>query len=529
MPSYPQARPLPLLILAILLATLLVTAGCTSPPATSPQSSSFESSISGITSAPRYAHASWGIIIVDPATGQTLYEKNADQMFVPASTTKLFSSAALLEALGPDYRFRTPVYAIGSVDASGSLDGNLVLVASGDPDMGGRTLPDGTVEFTNIDHGDANALNGAILATTNPLAGLDDLAAQVKKAGITELSDVVIDDRLFETVDPDKDFVISPIIVNDNVVDITIMPGAPGAAPALAMRPETSAYRLVNRVTTGPAGSPLEISVSESPKGSILVQGTIAADAGAVNQTFSVKTPAPFARTLFIEALESQGVSVRAPATGDNPSASLPETLEYSGATKVAELTSPPLIEDVKLTLKVSQNLHADTYITLLAVSANRTGFYDGMVEEGRILKTLGLDTSGLSFGDGEGGVREDLIAPRAAAEFLTLMQDRPYAEQYVAALPVLGVDGSLATACSPECPARGKVYAKTGTQGTFDPMNNRGILLTKALAGYVDTKSGKRLVFAVFVNNVPFNSVEDMMSVGNDLGSVTDAIYTSY
>jgi D-alanyl-D-alanine carboxypeptidase len=64
-------------------------------------------------------------------------------------------------------------------------------------------------------------------------------------------------------------------------------------------------------------------------------------------------------------------------------------------------------------------------------------------------------------------------------------------------------------------------VYAKTGTTGTYDPLNNRGILLAKSLAGYVDTSHGKRLVFAIYVNNVPFENADDMMAVGNDLGSI--------
>jgi D-alanyl-D-alanine carboxypeptidase/D-alanyl-D-alanine-endopeptidase (penicillin-binding protein 4) len=183
----------------------------------------------------------------------------------------------------------------------------------------------------------------------------------------------------------------------------------------------------------------------------------------------------------------------------------------------------------VKLTLKVYQNLHADTYISLIAASAGKTGFYDGMQEEGKILRSLGLDTLGVSLGDGEGGASEDRISPRSAAELLTLMAKRPYADKYLNALPRLGVDGSLATSCSPDCPARGRVYAKTGTTGTLDPLNDRGILLAKSLAGYVDTSHGKRLVFAIYVNNVPFENVDDMITAGNDLGSIAGAIYTYY
>jgi D-alanyl-D-alanine carboxypeptidase/D-alanyl-D-alanine-endopeptidase (penicillin-binding protein 4) len=517
------------LILVSLLAAFLITAGCMSVPLTKPVPPSFENEIASITGAPRYTHASWGIIVTDPATGTTLYEKNAGQMYVPGSTVKLFSSAAVLETLGPDYRFRTPVYAMGPVDGSGKLNGNLVLVASGDPTMGGRSLPDGTIVYTNIDHGDANVLGGAILAPTEPLAGLDDLASRVKASGITAVSDVVIDDRLFETTDLGKTFVISPIIVNDNLVDVTITPGAIGSAPSLMMRPQTSAYRLVNKVTTGPAGDPLAVSMTEGPAGKIIVAGTVASDAGPVNQTYSVRTPAAFARTLFIEALERQGIRVTAAATGDNPLSMQPAPAAYTGARKVAELTSPSLSEDVKLTLKVSQNLHADTYVSLLAAASGKTGFYDGMLEEGKILDSLGLDTLGVSLGDGEGGVAEDRISPRSAAELLTLMARRPYAEKYINALPLLGVDGSLATACTAGNPACGHVYAKTGTTGTFDPLNNRGILLAKSLAGYVDTKSGKRLAFAVYVNNVPFEDVKDMMAAGDDLGSIAGLIYRYY
>jgi D-alanyl-D-alanine carboxypeptidase/D-alanyl-D-alanine-endopeptidase (penicillin-binding protein 4) len=529
MRRYLFVRFLPALVIGILLLALLVTAGCMSASRTTPAPSSFESEFSSITGASRYAHASWGMIIVDPVTNATLYERNADQMYVPGSTTKLFSSAAALEALGPDYRFSTPVYAMGFIDGSGKLDGNLVLVASGDPDMGGRTLSDGMIAYTNIDHGDANALGGAILTPTDPIAGLDNLASQVKASGITAASDVVIDDRLFEVTDLGKEHVLSPIIVNDNLVDVTITPRAPGSAPTLAMRPETSAYRLLNRATTGPAGTPLAVSIREDPAGTIVVKGTIAADAGQVNQTYSVKTPSAFARALFIEALERQEVAVTATATGNNPSKKLPAAGSYNGLRKVAELASPPFSEDVKLTLKVSQNLHADTYILLVAAASNKTGFYEGMIAEGKILNGLGLDTSAVMLGDGEGGDDVDHFSPRSAAGLLTLMTKRPYAAKYVNALSILGVDGSLASSCSAGNPACGRVYAKTGTRAGYDPLNDRGVLFTKSLAGHVDAKSGKRLVFAVFVNNVPISDMNEMMATGEDLGTIAGLIYNDY
>ena len=291
----------------------------------------------------------------------------------------------------------------------------------------------------------------------------------------------------------------------------------------------TSAFTIENQLITGRQGDATEISIAKGPEATIVVSGIIAPDAGQVNRTYPVLNPAPFARTLFIEALERQGVSVEAPAAEENPYSELPVTGGYDNALKVAELTSPPLIEDVKLTLKVSQNMHADTYIMLMAAASGRSSFSEGMYEEGNSLRLLGLDTNGLSLGDGEGGVVEDRISPRTAARLLNIMNSRPYAEQYMQALPILGVDGSLATSCAEGNPACGHVYAKTGTTGSFNPLNNQGILLSKGLAGYVNTMGGKRLIFVVYVNNVPYSDVDDMMNVGSDLGSIAGLIYRYY
>jgi D-alanyl-D-alanine carboxypeptidase/D-alanyl-D-alanine-endopeptidase (penicillin-binding protein 4) len=509
-------------ITGILLIALLASAGCTNAGTPKPAYPPIETGVQNIISAPQYAHASWGIIAVDPATGQTLYEKNADEMFTPASTTKLFSSAAVLEALGPDYRIKTPVYAMGTVDSKGNLAGNLVLVASGDPTMGGRTLPDGTIEFMNIDHSE----DGALLTTTDPLSGLNDLARQVKAAGITKVSDVVIDDRLFENTGGEFMALLSPIVINDNSVDLMITPGAPGTAPSVRMRPQTSLYRFENRATTGPAGTETEVAAGEVTAGTITLAGTIAADAGTVNTTASITNPAVFARTLFIEALKRQGVDVTAPVTGDNPKKLLPAAGSYGSAKKVAELTSPPLAEDVKLTLKVSQNMHANYYIMLLALSENKNTFNDGMVKKGQVLRSLGLDTTAVSLGDGAGGDRVDHISPRAAAQLLTLVSRRPYADQYVKAQPILGVDGTTVNHCRAGNPACGRVYAKTGTFVNPDPLNGRIILVAKGLAGYIDAKSGKRIVFAEYVNTVPLSDKVTMDTVGTDLGSIAGLIY---
>lgn len=125
----------------------------------------------------------------------------AQRFFNPGSTAKIFSVSGALDTLGFDHRFTTPVFALGQKNG-GTLAGNLVLVAQGDLTMGGRTKPDGTVDFTNLDHTDANSIPGATLTPEDPLAGLNQLAQQVRAYGITHVDgNVVIDNRLFQ-LDP---------------------------------------------------------------------------------------------------------------------------------------------------------------------------------------------------------------------------------------------------------------------------------------------------------------------------------------
>src|SRR3954467_2324341 len=100
---------------------------------------------------PRYRSSRWSLFVADRATGEVLYDYHGGDLVIPASTTKLFAAAAALDAYGADYRFATPVYRRGYVQAEGELRGDLILVAGGDLTMGGRTTPDGQLAFTSID------------------------------------------------------------------------------------------------------------------------------------------------------------------------------------------------------------------------------------------------------------------------------------------------------------------------------------------------------------------------------------------
>ena len=194
---------------------------------------------------PLYKGSSWGILVKDLESGEVVYQLNMEKLFVPASTTKLFTLSAGLDTFGPDYRFQTPIYRWGKVDSQGTLDGDLVLVASGDLTMGGRTTPDGRIAYTNMDHTDA-AMDGifeAILTKPDPLAGLNELARQVATSGIKYVKgDVIIDNRLFQIITSPAGIARTPMVINDNIIDFIITPAKLGEKASVDYRPRTIAY-----------------------------------------------------------------------------------------------------------------------------------------------------------------------------------------------------------------------------------------------------------------------------------------------
>ncbi len=173
----------------------------------------------------------------------------------------------------------------------------------------------------------------------------------------------------------------------------------------------------------------------------------------------------------------------------------------------MAEYTSPPFSEYLRVILKVSHNLHASTLPLLLAARHGERTLRAGLERQGIILKGLGVEPATISFGGGAGGARADLVTPRATVSLLRAMAARPDFAAYDTALPILGRDGTLAKAVAKDSPARGHAHAKTGTFYVENDLDGKTILTSKALAGYLETASGRSLVFAAFVNNVPLDA----------------------
>ncbi len=496
----------------------------------------FAAGIEKLLETPGYRNAHWGLLVTDAETGEVIYEKNADRLFAPASVTKLFSTAAALEKLGPDHRFRTVIRRRGEVDADGELKGDLILVASGDMSMGGRTAPDGKFLFENNDH--TYGGDSAALVAADPLHALQTLARELARAGLKSLSgQVFVDDRLFRPSPSSGSGprTVSPITINDNLVNIVMEAGAAAGEPAkYRIVPETSMLNVDFQVKTAEKGGELKVSLTTLGPRTVQVRGTVPFGRTNLIRSFEVVDPAAWARGLLIECLRKQGIRVDASPLGTESPVELPSRDEVEKLPVMATYVSPPLGEFVKVILKVSHNLYASTLPLHLAVSENQRSLTEGLRIEGKVLEKLGLSPDDVSFGGGAGGARADLVTPRATVKLLSAMRKHPGFAAFETALPVLGRDGTLAKAVEPNSPAKGHVRAKTGTYFVDNDLNGRSVLTSKALGGYIDTVHNRQLVFCIFLNDVPTRPASgDMPAVsateaGKLLGRICEWIYSN-
>jgi D-alanyl-D-alanine carboxypeptidase/D-alanyl-D-alanine-endopeptidase (penicillin-binding protein 4) len=485
--------------------------------------------IGEIINGPDYKQAHWGMLIVDAKTGKTIYELNPDRLFTPASTTKLFSCATALGVLGPDFRFETPIYKRGEMK-EGILTGDLILVASGDLTLGGRAGKNGKTLFCNSDHTYANSgLGTPELPDADPLAGLKELAAKLKEHGLKELrGELMIDDRLFTRARSSGSGpeVVSPVLVNDNVIDVMITPGAKAGDPAkVVIRPDTSAVSMDAEVTTSEKGKAASITITPVAVNQFSVRGSIPVGAKPIVRIYPIDEPTLFLRTLLLECMRKEGIKFS--CTLSRPQfVDLPPKDGYTNLEKIASFKSAPLHEMIAVTLKVSHNLYASTLPCLVGVRDGKHDLEGGLRSQAQFLKSLGIPTETISFAGGAGGANADKITPRAAIKLLEAMDKRQEGKVFFEGLPNLGIDGTLADVVPASSPAKGKAQAKTGTLIWFDALNGRFLLQSKALAGQIETKQGTRLFFAMFVNDVPLPKGVNSSREGKILGKLCEIIH---
>jgi PBP4 family serine-type D-alanyl-D-alanine carboxypeptidase len=503
------------------LAATLVLASVAAPAA---EPARLRDRVRRVMDRPEFQHSFFGVAFLDLATERTLYAWNADRFFVPGSTTKLTTTGAALAALGPDHRYRTRVYRTGEVDADGTLDGDLVLVAVGDPNLSARVRDDGTLAFEDEDHS-----YGGPPVPGDPLLVLRQMADQVAGRGIRRVSGSVrVDIGLFLQGEREggTGMVLSPVVVNDNLVDVTVEPREEGRPAHLVVSPSTPYVRFVNRVVTGEADAAVDLDFSSDLKAgdgshTVTLTGRVPAKSPPAHVPWGAPEPDRFAAVALSEALRDRGIRA-APAPPGDPAASEPAS--YVAERLVAEHVSPTLSEGVKVILKVSQNLHASQlpYVLGAGAAAPKQAGFDRMRTA---LSEAGLDLSGAAQGDGAGARAH--FTPAFMVRYLAWIAKQPFARSFFEALPVLGRDGTLHD-IQVGSRAAGHVHAKTGTYLEEDLLNRALFVNGKGLAGYVDTEAGRRLAFCAYLNHVPVAKRPDAIRdvVGQALGEIAAAAY---
>ena len=494
----------------------------------------FSEAVQQIIRRPEYKHAMFGLEIYSLDTQKPLFMMNADKLVTPGSTTKLLTEGTALKLLGPDYRFHTLVYRTGQIDDEGNLKGDVVLVASGDPNISNRMQPDGTLAFADEDHTyggpDARLIPG------DPLIVMREFAKQVAASGIKHiLGSVFVDVSLFPEGHRELGTgdMISPISLNDNVIDVRYVPAKEIGSPAqLTFSPQLPYIYFENRIVTvaGAKGMFSGQETIENPDGTqtVVLNGSIGQASGPVLYGYPISSPSRFAATTLTASLKDIGVSVDGRPDVITDASKTKQF--YKEGFKVAEHISTPLSEEIKVTLKVSQNLHASMMpYTLGAVLGKATEKIDekGFALEKGFLMKAGLDLSGASQSDGAGGAPAAFYSPDFITHFLAYMAKEPNFAVFEKALPVLGHDGTLVDT-QRDTPAAGHVFAKTGTLAGRDLLNGKQLLIGKGLSGYTTTTSGQHLAFALYVNHVELADDRIVTEVaGQALGEIAGAAYS--
>ena len=444
--------------------------------------------------ASRGAH--WGVLAVSLSTGKTIAAHNETRLFVPASNTKLFSTALALERLGPGYKFQTKIIADLLPDKDGRISGDLRLIGGGDPTISGRIYP-----YQAKSTGDS------------PFAPLEDLAAQLVNKGVREIQgDIVgddsrypwdpfpvgwaVDDPIYEYGTP-----VSALTWNDNAFRISLEAASElGGTPSLTIFPNLSYFSVQNLVTTD-EGNRSKINFRHTTAANeLVVSGNMGMRAKAYTELLGVDDPALFAASALRDVLEQRGIRISGSARAQHR---MVGEQRVTGGQVLAERVSPVLSEVAKVVNKVSQNLHAEILLREVAFVKRGEGTRQlGQEEMTGFLAEAGVAKNGFHFEDGSGLSRLTLLTPQTAVKLLTFMHKSKNAEAYAQTLPIGGEDGTLDSRFG-GAGAVGKVRAKTGS-----------LTHVSALSGYADSPTKGRIAFSVLVNNfnAPTSEIRQVM-----------------
>lgn len=424
----------------------------------------------------------WGIFAATLNPPQTLYRQNQQQYFIPASNTKLLTTAAALHQLPPDFRIRTSVYR--------TADG-LRIVGRGDPSIGRSQL--------------------------------QELAQQIAAAGIRQVDRLIAEDAYFrgspynphwqwEDVQSGYGTPVNSLIFDLNSIPFTLFPQKVGQPLRLQWDDpiQGQLWQVNNQTMTVPQGEPEFIELERDFIQPILtIRGQLIAGSPSETTAVAVTQPGQHFAQQFQQALVAAGVEVKRIEVTAQPDATTGE--------EIAAIESPPLSEFVMEINQYSNNLYAEALLRLLGVGQNPSNSDSaaaGLAVVKKSLTELGVDPGSYLLDDGSGLSRLNAISPEALVQTLQAMSRSPVAELYRNSLPLAGETGTLSDRFL-ESPVRGKLRAKTG-----------GLAGVAALSGYLYPLGENAAQFSIMVDGIDL-SPDDRIQAIDEIVAAIAAVQT--
>lgn len=425
-----------------------------------------------------------GIKIVSLDSGNTIFEENAEKYFMPASNMKVFTVAAAMQKLSPNFKFVTSVFANALPDENGVIKGDLTIFGRGDMTF--------SPAFSDGDY----------------YRNLDQLVDKIVQSGVKKIEGNLVGDASYfrgYSIPPTWEWDdlqwyygagISALSVNDNAIDFRVLPGSNGTACISQMLPNNSTVKIINTCTTG--GEKRNLRVTKRLDQDIIeISGTVPISDSGFSGRIAVSKSEGLFLSVLRQRLELKGIIV----SGSNRTFHFPEN-NPSSRIEIAKFESTPLSIIAQKTMKASQNFYTESLLwTLGEEFGDKTDLTKSSADKGlavvkSVLLEIGISSDSVIQWDGSGMSRHNLVTPNAVVQVYQYMAKSPYALAWNISLTIGAIDGTLKNRFSGTS-ASSNVRGKTGT-----------IDQVSSLSGYVTSASGEKFVFSIIVNGVQQTSV---------------------
>lgn len=438
----------------------------------------------------------WGVKVQYANTREVIYERNSNKMFVPASNQKMYTTAAALCLLGPQYRYATDFVTNGKLDEQGVLQGDLIVRGSGDPTWSWRFY-DKNYDSVMVHLADSLKIKG-VTAVHGDIIGDDD----------------IFDDKLLGngwSWDDETYYYsaqVSGLSYSENYIDYKLIPDSSNIGGPVIIEPQplTTYMDLRNDLITVDSDTATQWTYDRQREtNQAWFEGYYPLQKGESETTITIHNPTRFTVHVLKERLEEAGISVLgSPVDADD----LSDSLDYKDLERLFTFYSHPLSDIITKVNRPSQNFIAESLQKTLGAEMGSAGSSrEGIKVQYALFDSLGVETTGMSLRDGSGLSRYNLVSPSTTASLLQMMWDHPSRSYFLESLPLSGVNGTLRRLTGGSS-AEGNARAKTGT-----------LSHVRSLSGYTWTQSGEPIIFSLMVNHFTIptrhvNQIQDQILV---------------